>query len=193
MKAAYEINKIKALILYILKESGGTLDFITLFKNMYFSQKEYLVQYGKPMFKDSFRALRKGPVPSFTYTAFCHALNDFTEATDDIKNFDSSFHIDKKNKVRYVSAKDEPDMDQLAGAEVRVLNKIIEKYKGKTPTELSDESHDKAWEVACERAEDDPRDDYMSLVNIARAGGANDQILNHIRQAQAFEVFCRAE
>jgi uncharacterized phage-associated protein len=191
MKATYDISKIKSLILYILKESGGKLDFITLFKNMYFSQKEYLVQYGKPMFKDSFRAMRRGPVPSFTYKAFRSALDNFVDATDDIKNFDSSFIIEEKDNVRYVTAKNEPDMDQLAGAEVATINKIIDRCKGKTPGQLSDASHDKAWEAASKRAEDDPRDDYMPLVSIARAGGASDQILNHIRQAQAFEAFCR--
>lgn len=191
MKATYDISKIKALILYVLKESGGTLDFITLFKNMYFSQKEYLVQYGKPMFKDSFRALRRGPVPSFTYAAFCSALSDFANATDDIKNFDSSFIVEEKDSVRFVTAKNGPDMDQLAGAEVVIINKIINRCKGKTPAQLSDDSHDEAWAAANKRAEDDPRDNYMPLVSIARAGGASDQILNHIRQAQTFEAFCR--
>ena len=191
MKASYEITKIKALILYILKESGGTLDFITLFKNMYFSQKEYLVQYGKPLFNDSFRAVKRGPIPSFTYTAFCSALNNFINSTDDIKNFDSSFVVEEKKNVRYVTANEEPDMDQLAGAEIRIINKVLEHCKGKTPTELSKTSHDEAWVVASRRAEDDPKDNYMSLVSIARSGGAGDQILNHIRQTQAFEVFCR--
>lgn len=74
MKASYEISKIKAMVLYILKESGGTLDFITLFKNMYFSQREFLVKFGRPLFKDSFRAVKLGPVPSFTYAAFGYAL-----------------------------------------------------------------------------------------------------------------------
>lgn len=191
MKASYDIRKIKALILYILKESGGQLDFISLFKNMYFSQKEYLVQYGKPMFKDSFRAYKNGPVPSFTYAAFRYALDNFTNATEDIINFDSSFTIEEINNVRYVSAKEEPDMDQLAGAEVRVLKQIIEECSGKTPYQLSEDSHDDAWDAAIKRAEDDPKDNYISLVSIARAGGAGDQILNHIRQGQAFEEFCR--
>lgn len=192
MKAPFEISKIKAMILYILKESGGTLDFITLFKNMYFSQREFLVKFGRPLFKDSFRAVRLGPVPSFTYTAFCCALNDYADTTEDIKRFDSSFHLEEKDNVRYVSAIEEPDMDELAVAEKRIIDQILKENKGKNAQELSRISHDdRAWQEANRRAEDDPRDNYMSLVNIARAGGANESILEHIRQSQAFEAFCK--
>lgn len=192
MKASYEISKIKALVLYILKESGGTLDFITLFKNMYFSQQEFLVKYGRPIFKDSFRALRLGPVPSFTYRAFCRSLEGYADATEDVKNFGSSFKIEEKENVRYVTALEEPDMDELAVAEARIIVQILKANEGKTPKELSKDSHDSAWEIADTRAKDDPRDNYMSLVNIARAGGANAAILDRIRQSQEFEAFCKA-
>ena len=192
MKATYEISKIKAMILYILKESGGTLDFITLFKNMYFSQREFLVKFGRPLFKDSFRAVKLGPVPSFTYAAFSCALNDFDGATEDIKQFDTSFQVEEKDKVRFVTAVEEPDMDELAVAERRIIDQILGENKGKSSQELSRISHeDNAWKAANRRAKDDPRDNYMSLVNIARAGGANENILEHIRQSQAFEAFCK--
>ena len=76
-----------------------------------------------------------------------------------------------------------------AGA-VAILS--LEENKGKSAQELSTISHeDKAWQAANRRAKDDPRDNYMSLVNIARAGGANEKILEHIRQSQAFEAFCK--
>lgn len=191
MKAIYDISKIKSFVLYILKESGGQMDFITLFKNMYFSQREYLVQYGKPIFKDSFRALRKGPVPSFTYMAFCSALDGYKDSADDIKEFNASFIVEEKDNVRYITAIEEPDLEELAPAEMRVIKKVMDANKTKTPQQLSEDSHDEAWKAAELRAQDDPKDNYMPLVSIARAGGANPQILNHIRQAQALENFCR--
>lgn len=192
MKASYEISKIKSLILYILKESGGSMDFISLFKNMYFSQQEFLVKYGRPIFKDSFRAQKLGPVPSFTYAAFRRALDGYTDATEDMKRFGSSFKIEEKNNVRFVTALDEPDMDELALAEVSVIVRVLKINEGKTPQTLSQASHDNAWKVADTRAQDDPRDNYMSLVSIARAGGANDAILERIRQSQEFEAFCKS-
>lgn len=191
MKASYEISKMKALTLYILKESGGTLDLITLFKNMYFSQQEFLVKYGRPIFKDSFHAHRLGPVPSFAYSAFCRSLEGYADATEEVKNFGSSFKIEENDNIRYVTALEEPDMDELAVAEVRIIVQLLGQ-QGKNTKESAKKSHDSAWEIADARAKDDPRDNYMSLVSIARAGGANSAILDRIRQMQEFETFCKA-
>lgn len=193
MKASYEIDKIKAVVLYILKRSGGTLDFITLFKKMYFVQQRFLVTYGRPIFKDSFRAVKLGPVPSFTYMTLRSALSSFENSTNDVMSFCESFKVNDDGKVKTVSALAEPDTDELAVAEIRIIDQILLETKEKSPKQLSDDSHkDKAWIAANKRALDDPTDNYIPLVNIARAGGAGKQILEHLRQAQAFEAFCKA-
>ena len=191
MKMRYEINKLKALILYILKESGGTLDFITLFKKMYYVQQRYLVTYGKPAFTDKFKAVKLGPVPSFTYKAFCSLLED-AQVSKEMELFNRAFQVEESNHVRTVSMKEQPDMDELAVAEIKVIEQVLDETKGMSPKDLSNKSHeDKAWKKARRRAEDDPTDNYMSLVNIARAGGANNQVLEHIRLTQSFDSFCK--
>ena len=192
MKTRYEINKLKALILYILKESGGTLDFITLFKKMYYVQQRYLVTYGKPAFSDKFRAVKLGQVPSFTYKAFRSLLDEDTHVSEEMKAFSQAFQVKEVEHVRVVSMREEPDMDDLAVAEVRMIDQVLAETQGMTPKKLSDKSHaDSAWQNARKRAEDDPSDNYMSLVNIARAGGANKQVLEHIRLTQSFDAFCK--
>lgn len=192
MKTRYEISKLKALILYILKESGGTLDFITLFKKMYYVQQRYLVTYGKPAFSDKFRAVKLGPVPSFTYKAFRSLLDEDTHVSEEMKAFSQAFQVKEVEHVRVVSMREEPDMDDLAVAEVRMIDQVLAETQGMTPKKLSDKSHaDSAWQNARKRAEDDPSDNYMSLVNIARAGGANKQVLEHIRLTQSFDAFCK--
>ena len=103
MKTRYEINKLKALILYILKESGGTLDFITLFKKMYYVQQRYLVTYGKPAFSDKFRAVKLGPVPSFTYKVFRSLLDEDTHVSEEMKAFSQAFQVKEVEHVRVVS------------------------------------------------------------------------------------------
>jgi hypothetical protein len=130
-------------------------------------------------------------VPAFTYKAFCCALNGFYEATEEIRRFDSAFILEEVDRVRYVSAKEEPDMDEIAVAEKRTIDMVLKKYEGHTPQQLSEESHDAAWKKAMKRAADDPNDDYMSVVNIARAGGASRGMLAYIRDKQEFEAFCR--
>lgn len=190
MKTAREIEKIKAVVLYILQECGGTLDLITLFKKMYFSQQLYAARYGKTIFNDSFRAKRKGPVPSFTYHAFCCAYDGLDKASEDVKSFDSSFEVFEKDGKRFVKALANPELKKIAGMELDVLQEVLKQTKDVNPNDLSKKSHDKAWEDSYKRAENDPKDDYISIVNIAKAGGASKEILNYIRQRQQMEIFC---
>ena len=190
MKTALEISKIKAISLYILQESGGTLDLITLFKKMYFSQRLYLARYGKTIFNDSFRAKKRGPVPSFTYRSFTCAFNNMEGATRDIKEFDMSFMVHEEGGVRFISAHDKPDMKKIAKMEQKTIQEVLKWAKEKTPDELSEESHDSAWEIANKRAANDPTDDYISIVNMAKAGGASKEIINYIRQRQQMESYC---
>lgn len=190
MKTAREIEKIKAVVLYILQECGGTLDLITLFKKMYFSQQLYAARYGKTIFNDSFRAKRKGPVPSFTYHAFCCAYDGLDKASEDVKSFDSSFEVFEKGGKRFVKALANPELKKIAGMELDVLREVLKQTKDVNPNDLSKKSHDKAWEDSYKRAENDPKDDYISIVNIAKAGGASKEILNYIRQRQQMEIFC---
>lgn len=67
MKTTDQILKIKAVVSYILQQIPEGLDYIHLFKMMYFAQQEHLVIYGIPIFDDSFVARKHGPVPTFTY------------------------------------------------------------------------------------------------------------------------------
>ena len=192
MKTSFEIDKIKAVVLYILKKSGGTLDHITLFKKMYFAQQLYLVRYGRVIFNDSFRGYKRGPVPTFTYRSFLSALDNLTNATTDIRHFDSSFVQTEVSGIKYVHSDEEPDMDEFAEVEVEVINEILAKTKDMSAEELSELSHrDSAWIQANDRAQIDPRDNYMTVLSIAKAGGASQEILNYIRQTQILEDYCR--
>jgi len=64
----YDVEKLKAVTLYILKKCGAT-DYIHLFKILYFAEKEHYADYGKRITKDTFIAMEHGPVPSFLYNA----------------------------------------------------------------------------------------------------------------------------
>ena len=57
----YRFAQIKAVMLFILKSFPSGVDFIKLYKIMYFAQKKFLSQYGKIIFDDSFVAKKLGP------------------------------------------------------------------------------------------------------------------------------------
>ena len=67
MKSVDQIQKIKAVVLYVLEKLGTGVDYIHLFKMMYFAQQNHLVVYGLPLMEDTFKARKHGPVPSVTY------------------------------------------------------------------------------------------------------------------------------
>ncbi|MBR4324278.1 MAG: hypothetical protein IKP73_01980 [Bacteroidales bacterium] len=46
MKSKDQISKIQAVVAYILKKVPQGLDYIHLFKIMYFAQQEYLIVWG---------------------------------------------------------------------------------------------------------------------------------------------------
>ena len=60
MKSQEQINKIEAVVLYILQHFKEGLDYIKLFKIMYFAQREYLATYGLTIAEDTFKARQLG-------------------------------------------------------------------------------------------------------------------------------------
>ena len=178
MRTFIQIAKIKAVLLYIMQSFPQGVDYIKLFKILYFAQQDHLVKYGKVLVEDSFRALKHGPVPTYTYKALQIAGGKSLEG-----NFEEFLTgIEVRNKKVYTSAK--PDMDYISGADKRCLDAAIEKYKDTDPYDLSDLSHDSAWEEAMARIQDDPQKNFITIIDIARAGKATKEMVDYIREKQ---------
>lgn len=179
MKSPEQINKIAAVVLYILQHFKDGVDYIKLFKIMYFAQREYLATYGLTIAEDTFKARQLGPVPSLTYKVMKMAENG--DESTDLKGFISSIRVDENQTVYATAA---PDMDYIADMEKEELDKTIAQYGDVDSKQLSELSHDDAYKAVCERMKDDPQKDVLTLIDIARAGGASDAMVNHIRQVQ---------
>lgn len=154
------------------------LDYIKLFKILYFAQQEHLVKYGKVLVDESFCAVKHGPVPTFTYKALQVAEGKPLEG--DFKAFLSDINI----KNQKVSSLTPPDMDYISGSNKRCLDESIQKYKDVDPYDLSILSHDSAWKYATHRMKDDPQKNYMTIIDIARAGNASEEMIDYIREKQ---------
>ena len=178
MKTVIQIKKIKAVLLYIMQSFPQGVDYIKLFMLLYFAQHDHLVKYGKVLGEDSFRALRHGPVPPYTYKALQIAEGKPLEG--DFDEFLSGMEV--RDKKVYTSVK--PDMDYISGADKRCLDAAIAKYKDTDPYDLSDLSHDSAWEEAMTRIQDDPQKNFITIIDIARAGKATKEMVDYIREKQ---------
>lgn len=178
MKTSIQIAKIKAVLLYIMQSFPNGVDYIKLFKILYFAQQDHLVKYGKVLVEDSFKALKHGPVPIYTYKALQIAEGKPLEG-----NFDEFLSdIQVRDKKVYTSAK--PDMNYISGADKRCLDATIEKYKDIEPYDLSSLSHDSAWQEAMKRIKDDPQKNFITIIDIARAGKATQEMVDYIREKQ---------
>jgi len=180
MRKADEILKTKAVILYILGSFPDGINFIKLFKMMYLAQQEHLVQYGLPIFKDTFHAYRDTPAPSLSHKCFKIIIYEKSNIKEYLKPFVDAFHIDREKKL--VFKKEDVDMDYLAIANVKILDCVIEKYGKYTPDELSKIFNDTAWKKAVKRANRNPEDYRIYLIDIAKAGGAEKSTIEYIRE-----------
>ena len=179
MKSPEQISKIEAVVLYILQHFKDGVDYIKLFKIMYFAQREYLATYGLTLIEDTFKARQLGPVPSLTYKVL--KIVESGDESADLKAFTDAIRV---GDDQMVYATQSPDMDYIADMEKEELDKVIATYGDVDSKRLSELSHDEAYKAVCERMKDDPQKDVLTLIDIARAGGATDAMVNHIRQVQ---------
>lgn len=183
----YDVEKMKAVTLYILKKCGAT-DYIHLFKILYFAEKEHYADYGKRITKDTFIAMEHGPVPSFLYNALkLVTRQEQASANSPLWMIANAVTPGSAELYYYFVAAEEPDMDELSKAEIASLDKSIAENKDMSPWELSDKSHDEAWAEAWEKLQNSAMNPYL----IAKAGGASDGFVEYLKEQDVLDNFLK--
>ena len=186
MKEIEEVDKIKAVVEYILQQRGEAVDYIHLFKVMYFAQEEHLAVYGVPMMYDTFVARKHGPVPSLTYKVLRVAEGKAVDVTGELQTFVSDLSLSMSEGHQVVALADgvKCDMDELSRSNIRILDKWIEHCKAIDSFDLSELSHDKAWKKAVRQTERTGEDTKISLYDMAESGGASKDMLEVVKERQ---------
>lgn len=186
MKTIDQILKIKAVVLYILKALPEGVDYIHLFKVMYFAQQEQLKEYGIPVMYDTFVARKHGPVPTLTYKVLRGVEGKTDITSPELQDFAKSICVKTVDGHQIVCPKDSAvcDMDELSKADIMTLNKWIEKCKDIKSFDLSGLSHDKAWKNAKRKANETGEDVKITMYDMAKAAGASQGMLGVIRERQ---------
>lgn len=180
MKSKDDLLKIRATVLYILNKFPEGVDYIKLFKIIYFAQQRHLSTYGRVIINETFHAKLHGPVPSFAYNAFLALENKNIHNSDDVQTFISGIEINNKIVFSQVV----PDLDELSVSDIKCLEYSFEKCKDKKSYSLSKKSHDAAWLSASKSRLLDPENDRMTVLEIAKAGMASVGMLDYIHQNQ---------
>lgn len=190
MKTLEQILKIKAVVLYILKAFPEGVDYIHLFKVMYFAQQNQLKEYGLPIVYDTFVARKHGPVPTLTYKVLRGVEGKLEACSDELKDFADVLVVklsDDGHQVVSAAPDAVCDMDELSVADVKMLDKWIGKCKDVDAFDLSDLSHDKAWRQAKNKADRTGEDVKITLYDMADAIGASKDMLHVIRERQSVQ------
>lgn len=169
----FDREKCTSVLLYIIQNLEKA-DFLRVFKILYFAEKEHLARFGRPIVGDNYVAMKHGPVPSTIYTELGNVRSGIGKIIDGVVNnnisFSDYFEVKPDN---IIIAKVEPDIEEISGSELDCLDKSLRENKGLSFNELSEKSHDLAWNRA-------NMNDEMDVLDIAESGGASNEMLQYI-------------
>ena len=112
-------------------------------------------------------------------------------SSPELKDFADSLNIaisQDGHQLVLASKNAECDMDELSVADVKMLDKWIEKCKDVESFDLSDKSHeDRAWKRAKRQADKTGEDSKITMYDMAAAAGASKDMLCIIRDRQSVQ------
>lgn len=180
---AMRISEIKAVTLYLLSKYTDGVDYIKLFKTIYFAHKEYLKDFLEEITPDAFVAQKCGPVPSLTYEVIKIRERN-SQPSSELKDFYDSIRVEGKRV--YLNTSNKSYLENISPMAQEYLDKWHEACKDKTSKELSEESHDEAYEAA----KQNPESNVMTTESIALCAGVSQDSVDYLKDVQRFmEVF----
>jgi len=156
-------------VLYITERIQRS-DFHKIFKILYFSDREHLMEYGRPITGDSYIAMRYGPVPSKLYDIFKAVRGD-------------SYFRDNGEFLPYFSIIDndivkpnrKADLSELSNSDIKHLDNAIKLYGEMSMSEICNKSHDYAWQNTVPDRE-------IDLSDIILEAGGDDTYIQFIKE-----------
>lgn len=150
------IKVIEAILFFAEKEkevNKTEIDLIKIHKYFYFSEKEHLKTYLRPIFGDTYIAMQEGPVPSLVYDILKwlrEGKNPFLQGVLEAvaKNATSSLKVYDNYLVAPLR---KPDLKKFSKSELEVMENVFRKYHAYSSKDLSTLSHSEpAWKNAQE-------------------------------------------
>ena len=86
------------------------------------------------------------------------------------------------------TALQECNTDLLTFIDMKILDDTIKKYGNINSKKLSEMTHDEVYNSIIEKMKDDPEKDIFTLIDIARSGGASEEMIEYIRNKQVLKM-----
>jgi uncharacterized phage-associated protein len=176
LSTKFDFDKAKAATLYIFekfeeKYTTKEVDFLKVFKILYFADQKHLVNYGRTILTDNYLAMKNGAMPSNLYELFKSLYHYFTLESQFIDSIKNSFLL---VDYYHAIANQKADLDELSQSDIECLSISFEENQGLSFEELVEKSKDNAWKNA-------DNDNQMNIEEIAKAGGASEEMILYIQ------------
>lgn len=164
----FDPEKALNLVLYVAQEVPNAT-FHTISKVIYFADKLHLQRYGRLICGDSYVAMKHGPVPSEIYDMMKDVRGDGN--SDHWHTAREAFEVEGRATVVPHRA---PDFDVFSSSDLECIDESIKDYGHLSFTQLTELSHDAAW-----NATDD--NDMIDLEEIVATLPDSAALLQHLR------------
>lgn len=162
---------IEAVALVLMNIQEHSCDFHKVFKILYFADQKHLASLGVLIFNDSYIAMKNGPVPSNLYDMIKTLKNNsFIQLKTEL-NLASFFKIEDNYNLKLLSPS--VNLSLFSEFEIDCITQSIEENKLLDFNTLTKKSHDEAWNLT-------ESNNMMSIFQISKAGGANDEMIKYM-------------
>lgn len=165
------LNALLYVANHIAKEKR---DIHKIFKILYFADMSHLNKYGRSITGDRYIAMKYGPVPSSIYDMVKIVRGDSWYVHDELKAF---FSV----KGMYLTPLRDADMGYLSKSDVDELDESIKRYKDVDFSTMTNLSHGSAWKAAW----DNPDSDEITVRDILKESGADEEYISYIEELTA--------
>jgi uncharacterized phage-associated protein len=165
----FEAKTAIEIILYIAHKVAQPT-FHTISKMMYFADKAHLEKYGRFICHDNYVAMKHGPVPSDTYHMLKVVRGDSFIPLSTTVQASNAFTVQDKSVVK---ARRPANFDYLSQSVLECLDNAITQYGHLSFSELTELSHDTAWESADEN-------DCIEIEQIAATLANSEDLLEYL-------------
>ncbi|MCF8308165.1 MAG: SocA family protein [Bacteroidales bacterium] len=132
----FDYQKAVQVLNYFANKDNGTIDKMKVIKLIWLSDRAHLRQYGRPVLRDEYYAMKYGPVPS--NTADLASNNEFLD--DPQKNYRNDY-LDGNTHERTIRSIKEVDLSYFSESDIEIMDKVYSKFGEKEQFDLSNISH----------------------------------------------------
>ena len=169
IQMTFNRNKALNAVLHVA-EKLKRKDFHKIFKILYFSDREHLVQYGRSITGDRYIAMADGPVPSYLYDIFKSVRGD--GYFKDNGEFSTYFVVTDWNLI---IPQKKADLNELSATDVQLIDEAIVCYGEMSWDEIREKSHDYAWRNTTANYP-------ISYEHIIREAGGDDDCIKYLTE-----------